>query len=67
MRRALVLSSETARHPFRVHFVHTSADDQPIVEEERRTTASPSQLREDVSFFLLSYVSGLIIIFTMIA
>lgn len=66
MRRALVQSTETARHPFRVRFLHTSPFDEADRAEEQAVVAPASRVREDVTFFMLSYVSGLIIFFTMI-
>jgi hypothetical protein len=71
MRRALVLTNETARHPFRSAFVHTERLEREIIEANQGAVAeSPpparSRLREDVSFFVLSYVSGLVIFFGMI-
>jgi hypothetical protein len=71
MRRALVLTTETARHPFRAGFVHTERLEREIFEDAQAVLIAPpnpkpSRLREDVSFFLLSYVSGLVIFFGMI-
>lgn len=69
MRRALVLTNESARHPFRAVFVHSQPLEREIAEMAMAipNRSAPSQFREDVSFFLLSYVSGLIIFFGMIA
>jgi hypothetical protein len=71
MRRALVLTTETARHPFRAGFVHTDFLEREITEAMQvvaipPVAAKPSRVREDVSFFLLSYISGLVIFFGMI-
>lgn len=72
MRPALVLNTESARHPFRAAFAHTDLLDRELFEknqdaETASVEANPSRLREDFAFFLVSYVSGLIIFFGMIA
>jgi hypothetical protein len=54
MKRALVLTNETARHPFR------RSMPQPAIEVQTREPLT------DGMFFLLSFVSGFIIFFGMI-
>jgi hypothetical protein len=54
MKRALVLTNEAARHPFR------KSMPQPVIEAPTREPLT------DGMFFLLSFVSGFIIFFGMI-
>jgi hypothetical protein len=54
MKRALVLTNEAARHPFR------KSMPQPVIEAPTREPLT------DGAFFLISFVSGLIIFFGMI-
>lgn len=69
MRRALILTNDSAGHRFRAAFVYSEPLDRdlpPVADALLAEPAPRSRLREDVSFFLLSYVSGLIIFFGMI-
>ncbi len=60
-RRALVLTNESARHPFRQMLPP------PVFEPEDPAPATMAKRPgEDMAFFLISYVSGLIIFMGMI-
>jgi hypothetical protein len=54
MKRALVLTNETARHPFR------KSMPQPVIEVQTREPLT------NKAFFMISFVSGFIIFFGMI-
>lgn len=57
MKRALVLTDDVTRHPFRRHFLE--------VAETPRRAVKPAM--GDTAFFLLSFVSGFIVFYGMIA
>lgn len=71
MRRALVLTTDTARHPLRQRIAPSGwAVDLPepllLQEVQPRKAAGKGPSREDVGFFLTSFVSFFIIIYGMI-
>jgi hypothetical protein len=71
MRRALVLTTDTARHPLRQRIAPTGwATDlpEPIPDEAVRAqnAVRKGPSREDIGFFLTSFVSFFIIIYGMI-
>lgn len=73
MRRYLVLTTESARHPFRAGLPSAcfvmAADEVPAPEAvapEAVVLPAPRAALGDLGFFVMSFVSGFIIIFGMI-
>lgn len=73
MRRYLVLTTESARHPFRAGLPSAcfvmAADEVPAPEAVAPEAVAPPAPRAalgDLGFFVMSFVSGFIIIFGMI-
>ena len=68
MRRYLVLTTESARHPFRAGLPSAcfvmAADEVPA--PEAVALPAPRAALGDLGFFVMSFVSGFIIIFGMI-
>jgi hypothetical protein len=67
MRRHVSLTNEWARHPFRARTLLLEPMHDDPVTEAALTPPPVSQLREDLTFFLVSFAAGFIIIFGMIA